>query len=207
MKVTKGIPRAMSASGIQHPQDGQKCKPHFAAYGFVDGVSEVFGQLRDKDGKPHEGVQIHPPSDDTGFWVIHFVRDDLKSGVDDVYDLEVYDADDLESGPLPDQSVSGLTFEPLPTGVHIELGKVSVTYPQDDTPVNSEFAAYGTAPGNFDVTGKCSNCSYQITQGASGNNWVLYCLVSTTDPPVDCGITVSQQNANPGTGSFEIPRP
>src|SRR5262249_18521328 len=91
MNEPQETPRTRPAPGIQHPQQGQKCKTHFAAFGFAEeGVKQVFGQLRHKkSGKTYAGATLHPPSKDTGYWVIHFVRNDFPHGDNDIYTLEV----------------------------------------------------------------------------------------------------------------------
>jgi hypothetical protein len=196
--------RARPAPGISHPKPkaGKKWLRYFAACGFVaEGVQNVYGQLKDQGNPatPYPGVQIYPPSPDTGFWVIHFngnfpvgpVGNEIK------YTLEVYDKRPADGGKQILDPVKDLVFRDPSWGVEVD-------YPNGDR-VCTEFAASGTAPGSGDVTGTISGaCSGQCQQGVPGPNWILYCLLSGGSPGDTGKVTVSQDGTTAGSGSFTI---
>ncbi|HZV04309.1 MAG TPA: hypothetical protein VE999_04390 [Gemmataceae bacterium] len=199
MKTAAGTSRP--APGIRHPLPTRRWPTHFAAYGFVDeSVEHVFGHLMNlSTGQTYPGVEIHPPSSDTGFWVISFGLPDNFPVGSNLYLLAVFNADSIQDGPIL-TIVSNLLFFPKGKPGY---GNVVVDYPQNDDQVGSEFAASGTAPNSTGVTGKFGGCTGTITQGAPGPNWILYCQDNGALGS-HCTLTVSQQNAGDGTGTFTI---
>lgn len=169
---------------------------HFAASGVSNGVVQVFGLLRHETSRePYAGGTILPPTD-TGFWIIHFVRNDIPYTVTDTYTLEIYDADAILDGPL--QCVSGISFQQKKK----QFDAVDPTSPTNGEKVCTEFSAYGSAPFSLPVSGTLS-CSGQAQEASPGPDWVLHCMVTGT-PPEPCTLTVTQQGASPGSVNVTI---
>lgn len=185
---------------IDHPKSDGPTKPprerrhHFAAFGVATNVTQVFGRLRHEGTKkPYSGNTLLSPTKETGFWIIHFKRDDFPHAATDTYTLEVYDADAISDGPLATvEHISFLDSKKLP------FGDVVITYPQPSDPVCTEFSAYGTAPASLDVTGSFSTCSGQALEASPGPDWVLHCMCSGGS----CTLTVSQTGAGDGVVDF-----
>lgn len=181
----------------RHPLNDPLRKSHFAAYGFSTELRNIFGRLRhetDATLSPFSGDTILSPTKDTGFWIIHFTRDDFPTGSGDTYTLELLDADDIEGGAVA--TVPNISFV-------FFFDQVVVTYPQGQT-VDSEFAAYGTAPGSLAVTASnFTSCTGKGESVSPGPDWVLHCLVSGMSG-AHCTMKVNQTGADPGAGSFVL---
>ena len=200
---------------IRHPRpndDGsppQLRKTYFAAFGFALGVDQVYGFLKDSNGNLYPGNPILGPTEDTGFWIIQFVRDDILAGADHKYTFVVDDSDPPSATPL--QSVPNVTFLQK-SSKHARKSNpreaVDVTYPQDPNEVDDEFAGYGTAPYSTAVSGTIGgSCMGQVMQATPGHNWVVHCMAENNEGvqlPCDGTLTVSQAEAGNGVGSFVL---
>jgi hypothetical protein len=180
------VRNAAKTAQINHPRRGDQVVRRFAAFGTATGIKEVFGLLKHQNGTKYSGhTLVSPLQSDTGFWIIHFVRGDFPiSNSEDVYTLEVFDADDIAGGRIG--HVVGLTFHPL------FGGSVVISYPQPNNQVCDNFAAYGTAPGSLDVTSILTN-KIKVIEASPGPDWVLHCQVN--DGGHD--LTVDQTGADP----------